>query len=130
MALTLSNAAASAMLGDTVNKGLEPLFDAGTPPGQLHIWDAGKAHLLVTCDFSAIMGTVTTNVLTANTISDGTAVATYTAAVCELHNAAGTGIITGLTVGTSGTNIILNSTTITTGDVIRITALTITLPVS
>jgi hypothetical protein len=76
------------------------------------------------------MGTTTTNVLTAGTIADGTAIATYTAAVATLTNAAGTVVIDALTVGTSASDIILNSTTITTGDVVRITSLTITLPLS
>jgi len=128
MALTLPTLSRNAMVD-----ALTARINSGTSLGKLNIYDAGKAHLLVTCLFAnPAFSAAVTGVGTAHTIADGTAVASYTAAVAEITDGAGSpaDVITGLVVGAGSGDISLNSTTITSGDVVRITSMTITQPAS
>lgn len=103
-------------------------IDAGTPPGYLEIATAAMGTVLATIFFNTTAGTVSGGVLTfsGTPLTAASAAATGTAAAAEVFNAAGTGIITGLTVGTSGSDINLSSTAIVTGEPVTITAASIT----
>src|ERR1035437_9774987 len=99
-------------------------IDAGTPPGYLEIGTAAMALLLATFFFASTCGTVSGGVLTFATLplTCASAAATGTAAAARARNAAGTDIITGLTVATSAADINLSSTAIVIGDPVTITA--------
>lgn len=128
MALTLSTAARNAACDAVVD-----LIDGGSanPTGALVIGTTGMGTTLVTCNFSnPAFGAAATGVATANAISDGTAVATGTAAEANIVDRDAASIITGLTVATSAANVNLSSTGISTNDVVSITSGTVTMPAS
>lgn len=128
MALTLPTASRNAMCDALVD-----LIDAGStdPNGDLVIGTTGLGTTLVTCGFSSTaFGAAASGVATAAAISDGTAVATGTAAEAKMVDKDNSDVITGLTVGTSGQDINLSSVSISTSDIVSISSLTVTQPAS
>jgi hypothetical protein len=103
-------------------------IDAGTPPGYLEIGTAAMALLLATIFFDTTCGTVSGGVLTFSStpLTCASAANSGTAAAARARNAAGTDIITGLTVGLGGTDIVLSSVSIVAGQPVTLTAATIT----
>lgn len=65
-------------------------------------------------------------VLTLNSITSGTAVATGTATWARIFKSDGTTIAADMDVGTSGTSIVLGTTSIVTGATVAVTSATIT----
>lgn len=127
MALTLATATRNAMCNACVD-----LIDVGTGTtgGVIKITSSGDI-LLVTLTFSATaFGSANTGVATANAITNGTAVASNTAAKASIHDRDDATIISGLVVGAGSGDINLNSTSITSGDVVSITSMTVTQPAS
>jgi hypothetical protein len=100
---------------------------AGTGPSYLEIGTTSFASTLVAFPMNDPSGSVTGAVLTFTTPKTATAANTGTAAEGRIKDAAGTIVVSGLTVGTSGTDIIISpSTTITAGQDVDWTAGTIT----
>lgn len=100
---------------------------AGTGASYLEIGTTSFASTLVAFAMGNPSGSVTGAVLTFTTPKTATAVNSGTAAEGRIKDAAGTIIVSGLTVGTSGTDIIISpSTTITAGQDVDWTAGTIT----
>ena len=83
--------------------------------------------LLVQLPCSAVLGTVTSGVLTFNAITTTAAIATGTAGYARLVTSSGatTGIID-LDVGTTGTSVVLNTTSIATGGPVVVNSAVIT----
>lgn len=79
----------------------------------------------LTCNAAAFAGAASGSVLTANAISNATAVATGTAAWFRLCKSDGTAVVDG-TVGTSGTDLIIDNTSVASGQTVSCTSLTIT----
>lgn len=126
MSLTLPTATRNAACNAVVD-----LIDAGSAAGKLKIYTASEATLLCTNTFGdPAFGNAATGVATANAITNGTAVATGTAAVGKITDSNDTDIITGLVVAAGSGDISLNSTSITTDDVISISSMSITMPAS
>lgn len=86
---------------------------------------AATGTLLATLALSATAGTVSNGVLTFNTITDGTAVATGTAGYARVVTSANAAVLD-LDVGTSATSVILNTTSIVTGGPVQISSASIT----
>jgi hypothetical protein len=103
-------------------------IDAGTPPGYLEIGTSAMGAVLATIYFNSTAGTVSGGVLTfsGTPLTCSSAAGTGTAAAADVKNAAGTAIISGLTVGTSASDINLSSTAIVTGEPVTLTAASIT----
>lgn len=103
-------------------------IDAGTPPGYLEIGTTAMGTVLATIYFATTCGTVTSGVLSFSSLplTCASAANSGTAAAAEVFNAAGTAIITGLTVGLSATDIVLSSTSIVAGQPVTLTAASIT----
>jgi hypothetical protein len=101
--------------------------DAGTPPGSLEILDSSDVVLaaitLGSPSFTRSGGVLT---LASTPLSDTSANASGTASKAQIKNAAGTVVISGLTVGTADADIIMNSTSITSGQQVAISSGTIT----
>jgi hypothetical protein len=103
-------------------------IDAGTPPGYLEIGTTAMGTVLATIYFATTCGTVTSGVLSFSSLplTCASAANSGTAAAAEVFNAAGTAIITGLTVGLSATDIVLSSTSIVAGQPVTLTSASIT----
>jgi len=88
---------------------------------------SGASGVLATIPLAATPGTVSGSVFTlAGVPLSTTASGTGTAALAEFRNAAGTVIVSGLTVGVTGTDITISTTTITSGQTVQVTSGTIT----
>lgn len=79
----------------------------------------------LTCNAAAFAGAASGGVLTANAISNATAVASGTAAWFRLCKSDGTAVADG-TVGTSGSDLVIDNTSIASGQTVSCTSLTIT----
>lgn len=88
---------------------------------------AASGTLLATLPCSATLGTVTSGVLTFNTITSATAGNTGTAVQWRLcTTSGGTTCVAQGTIGTSGAELNLNSTSISSGQTVSISAFSIT----
>lgn len=117
---TEANALAALMNGGTIQ------FYSGTQPVNANTALSGNT-LLATCTFgNPAYGSAANGILTANAITQGTAVATGTATFARLFKSDGTTVVLDCTVGTSGAGINLNTTSIVSGGLVQVTALTYT----
>ena len=82
---------------------------------------------LVTLPCSATIGTVTSNVFTANAISQVNSVATGTATFYRLLASNGTTVLAQGAVGTSGAELNLNATAVTSGGPVIVSSYTVSM---
>lgn len=126
----VSDTAAAAELSALIaplNSGYLRLYN-GTQPVNANTALSGNT-LLAELRFNATSGTVTTNVFTANAITDASsAAATGTASFFRALESNGTTVICDGSVGTSGCDLNLNTTSIVTGADVACSSLTLTLP--
>ena len=125
MAVTYSTAAKNARLDAVIGE-----IDGGASSpanGRLEIGTAAMASVLATITLAFPCGTSSGGVLTFTMPqSDTSADAGGTAAAARIRDAAGTDVITGLTVGTGSEDIVLDSVSITAGQTVTINSATIT----
>lgn len=109
------------------NNRLDQITSFAGSNAKLELFTAGST-LIVTCVCNATFAPAASGgVLTLNSISNGTAVASGTVTNATLYQSDGTTmVLSGLTVGTSASNINLSSTSISTGDSVAISSATIT----
>lgn len=101
---------------------------AGTS-AKLRIYTSAYGTQLVecVCNASAFAAAASGGVLTLNSISNGTAGNTGTAAIARIYKSDGTTMVMeGLTVSTTSANINISNTSINSGDIVAITSATIT----
>ena len=129
MAVTYSTAAKNARLTAVVGE----IDGAAASPanGRLEIGTAGMASILATITLALPCGTVAGGVLTfsGTPLSDASADNGGTAAAARIRDAAGTDVVTGLTVGTAASpspDIVLDNTAISAGQTVTINSATIT----
>lgn len=119
---TAANAEANA-LAPLMNSGTIQIY-SGTQPTNANTALSGNT-LLATCTFGATaFGTAASSVITANSITAGTAGATGTATFARIYKSDGTTVVMDVTVGTSGSGIVLNTTSIVSGGLVSITSFT------
>ena len=115
--------AAMTALGALLNSGTIKIY-TGTQPA-LNVGVTGT--LLATMTFSATAFAASSGaVITANTITAGTAVATGTAGYFALVESGGSTVVGTGTCGTATSDLILNSTSITSGASVSCSSFTIT----
>jgi hypothetical protein len=101
------------------------LIYTGSPPSNVATADGGT--LLASLPCSSPFGTVSSGVLTANSITSATAAATGTAGHWRLcTSSAGTTCIVQGLCGTSGSDLNLSSTSISTGQTVSVSSFQIT----
>lgn len=126
MALTLADSARNNACSALV-KGI----DVDGAAGSIKIYNTASATLLATLAFNAVaFGTAAAGVAVAAAITDGTCVASGTAALASIFPGTAAAIITGLTVGTSGADINFSNVSFATADVVGISTFTVTMPAS
>ena len=124
---TAANAAADAIAA-LADAGKLEIF-SGTQPANANTAPAGGNHLLATLTMAATAfpGGATGGVLTADTITSGTAIYSATATWFRLYESNGTTAICDGSCGTSNANLIMNSVAIVTGATVAVSAFTLTI---
>lgn len=97
---------------------------AGSQPANANTAISGQT-LLVTLTVSGSFGTDSNGTITLSTVTNGTAVATGTAAFFRITQSNGTTVVMDGSVATSDADLVLNNTSIATGQVVSISAGTI-----
>jgi hypothetical protein len=97
---------------------------AGSQPANANTAISGQT-LLVTLAVSGSFGTDSNGTITLSTVTNGTAVATGTAAFFRITQSNGTTVVMDGSVATSDADLVLNNTSIATGQVVSISAGTI-----
>ena len=97
---------------------------AGSQPANANTAISGQT-LLVTLTVSGSFGTDSNGTITLSTVTNGTAVATGTAAFFRITQSNGTTVVMDGSVGISDADLVLNNTSIATGQVVSISAGTI-----
>lgn len=97
---------------------------AGSQPANANTAISGQT-LLVTLTVSGSFGTDSNGTITLSTVTNGTAVATGTAAFFRITKSNGTTVVMDGSVATSDADLVLNNTSIATGQVVSISAGTI-----
>lgn len=119
---TSANAEANA-LAPLLNTGTIKIY-SGTQPVNANTALSGNT-LLATLTFgSTAFGSSALGVITANAITNGTAVATNTATFARLFESDGTTVVMDITVGTSGAGLNLNTTSIVSGATVSCSSFT------
>jgi hypothetical protein len=102
-------------------------LNAGSGPGQLRIYTAAYATLLVSIDLDETDDDVDDTVLALLADpSSAEAVASGTAAIARLTDSDGNVVAQGLTVGTSGADVVVDSTNVTSGQQFTVNSAVIT----
>jgi len=97
---------------------------AGGQPANANTAISGQT-LLVTLTVSGSFGTDSNGTITLSAVTNGTAVATGTAAFFRITQSNGTTVVMDGSVATSDADLVLNNTSIATGQVVSISAGTI-----
>ena len=97
---------------------------AGAQPANANTAISGQT-LLVTLTVSGSFGTDSNGTITVSTVTNGTAVATGTAAFFRITKSDTTTVVMDGSVATSDADLVLNNTSIATGQVVSISAGTI-----
>ena len=97
---------------------------AGSQPANANTAISGQT-LLVTLTVSGSFGTDSNGTITLSAVTNGTAVATGTAAFFRITQSNGTTVVMDGSVATSDADLVLNNTSIATGQVVSISAGTI-----
>lgn len=97
---------------------------AGSQPANANTAISGQT-LLVTLTVSGSFGTDSNGTITLSTVTNGTAVATGTAAFFRITQSNGTTVVMDGSIATSDADLVLNNTSIATGQVVSISAGTI-----
>lgn len=97
---------------------------AGSQPANANTAISGQT-LLVTLTVSGSFGTDSNGTITVSTVTNGTAVATGTAAFFRITKSDTTTVVMDGSVATSDADLVLNNTSIATGQVVSISAGTI-----
>jgi hypothetical protein len=97
---------------------------AGSQPANANTAISGQT-LLVTLTVSGSFGTDSNGTITLSTVTNGTAVATGTAAFFRITQSNGSTVVMDGSVATSDADLVLNNTSIATGQVVSISAGTI-----
>ncbi len=117
---TAANAEAAAF-APLLNSGFLEIY-SGTQPVSANTALSGNT-LLVTLQFSSTaFGSPSSGVITANSITAGTAVATGAATFARLYESNGTTVVGDITIATSGAGLNLNTTSIVSGTPVSVTS--------
>lgn len=126
IATTTRNNMLDELVADIGVSGLVNIYSGAQPAGPGTA--ISNQTLLAVCTLSATAGTVSSGVLTFNTITaDSSANASGIAAWFRITTSGGTAIYDG-SIGTSNADMIVNTTTVTAGGPFSISAGSITLP--
>jgi len=123
-AVLLKNAKLDAITTQVGGSALLKIYDGSQPASPDTAITTQNLLVTLTCNATFAPG-ASSGVLTANSITSGTAGATGTAAWFRLTTSGGTAKIDG-TVGTSGTDAIIDNTSVASGQSVSCTSLTIT----
>jgi hypothetical protein len=123
---TTRNAMLDALTTRVGTSGLLRIYDGSRPATVATAITTQVMLVALTTNATAFAAAASGGILTANAISNGTAVATGTASWFRLFKSDGTTAIVDGDVSTSGADLNLNNTSIATGQTVSVTAFTVT----